>query len=183
MHRLFFALVPPEGATPQLVRAARIALDAAGPGARATSASRYHLTLRFLGGFPALPEEVAQAAAEAASAVHCAPFDLAIDRLGGFPGARVWWLGSSDVPGGLLDLHARLGDALAAHGVAVDGHDGFTPHLTIVRGVRGTPPLRAIEPVAWRVDAFVLLHSSPGQGYAELGRWPLRRGAGLNRGG
>jgi len=170
-HRLFFALWPDAALRAQLADAAdRVEAEHA-PGGRALRPERYHITLQFLGEFSPLPAGLVEAACAAAGRVPFEPFDLVLDRVGSFSGSRVWWLGCSDVPHALQRLHGTLGAALAADGIPVRAHPGFTPHLTIRRNVRRQTAPRPIAPIAWRVDRFVLIDSDPRLGYVHRAGW------------
>lgn len=137
--------------------------------ARRVHEAHLHLTLHFLG---TVDEATVAAARQAASAVHAHAFDLVIDRVGAFAQARVGWLGCTQVPPALLALHGRLGDALRAQNVSVDGRP-YAPHVTVVRGLRTARADGAIPPIPWRVDAFSLMESHPERGYVDLDRWAL----------
>lgn len=187
MHRLFFALAVPDSARAEVRAAADRALAAA-PRARAVAPARYHLTLHFLGSFATPQVDLVRRASVAAACVVAPPFELVIDRVGGFPRAGVWWLGCEATPPGLDALHAALGNALADAGIAVHRHESFTPHLTIARGATSAPRASQIPPIGWRVQSFALLGSASGDpdaahGYAELGRWALDAPEPLSRAG
>lgn len=177
MHRLFFALDVPDSGRADVRAAADRALAAA-PHARPVAPARYHLTLHFLGSFATPQVDLVRRASVAAACVVAPPFELVINRAGGFPRARVWWLGCETTPPGLDALHAALGNALADAGISSHRHESFTPHLTIARGATSAPRALQISPIAWRVQSFVLLGSASGdphaaRGYEELGRWAL----------
>lgn len=170
-HRLFFALWPDAAVRARIDAAATHAFaDASAARARQVRAERLHLTLHFLGAVPAPALDTALAAG---GAVEAARFELVLDRAGGFARARVAWLGTSDVPDALIALHARLGEALVARGLPVESR-AFTPHVTVRRSVRGAVAEATIEPIAWPVEAFVLIDSRADRGYVEVGRWRLR---------
>ncbi|SDY25612.1 2'-5' RNA ligase [Lysobacter sp. yr284] len=179
LHRLFFALWPDAGTRAQ-IRERALALEAAQrPGGRLIGAHRYHLTLQFLGDFAELPQALAQRAGAAAAAVRADAFDFALDRAGSFANRDIpWWLGSAEPNPALAALWDRLGVALARQGVkVVASHRAHAPHVTIVREAgHGLSPPLAIEPLAWRIDRFVLLHSVLGKRneYSLLGEWPLQ---------
>lgn len=173
-HRLFFALWP-EPSTRKAVHAVASRLEQEGrPGGRATAASRYHITLQFLGDYSPLPRALVDAACDAAAGVDAPAFDLVLDTVGRFGGSRVWWLGCSRTPDGLARLWTRLSVALAEREVPVRSHPTFTPHLTIRRNARHRPRDQPVEPITWRVDRFVLIDSRAGAEYREIGAWPLR---------
>jgi 2'-5' RNA ligase len=106
-------------------------------------------------------------------------FRLELDRLGCFERARVLWLGPSRQPQALAMLQANLGERLAEVGYRA-GFDRYRPHVTLARKLRSLPggltlPDGAL-PVAWPVDAFVLIESvdtPAGVDYRVLERYPL----------
>lgn len=175
-QRLFFALWPDlalrrgiAATTKQLEATHRI-------GGRALPPARYHLTLQFLGDFDRAAEAVIDAAINAADEVRLPGFELQLDRAGSFGGTRVGWLGPARVPPALSALAAVLGLALDRHGVPreSDGQGSWTPHVTVLRGMRRTLPALDIAPLAWAVDGFALVRSQPGQGgYDVLQHWAL----------
>ncbi|QWP74853.1 RNA 2',3'-cyclic phosphodiesterase [Lysobacter sp. K5869] len=177
LHRLFFALWP-DADTRAGIRERAQALEAAQrPGGRMIGAHRYHLTLQFLGDFDPLPQSLAERAAAAAATVRTAAFDLVLDRAGSFANRDIpWWLGSAQPDPGLTLLWDRLGVALAKHGVkVVASHRAHAPHVTIVRQAERGLATTPVEPLRWRIDRFVLLHSELGRRneYSLLGEWRL----------
>lgn len=169
-HRLFFAAWPGPQVRARIDAAAQSLAREAGLRGRCVRAERLHLTLHFLG---VVPECGLAAALEAGADVEAPPFELVLDRAGGFPNARVAWLGCTSPPQALRDLHARLRNALLARDLPVDSR-AYAPHVTVQRGVREQMPGVGVGPIVWPVDAFVLIDSRPDRGYVELGRWPLR---------
>lgn len=177
LHRLFFALWPDAGARAAMRERALALESAQRPGGRPIGAHRYHLTLQFLGDFDQLPQSLAERAAAAAATVRAAAFDLVLDRAGSFANREIpWWLGSSEPDPRLGQLWDRLGVALAKHAVKVAaGHRAHAPHVTVVRGAERALAPTPVEPLAWRIDRFVLLHSELGRRneYSVLGEWRL----------
>ncbi|NUO75143.1 MAG: RNA 2',3'-cyclic phosphodiesterase [Lysobacter sp.] len=177
IHRLFFALLPDEATCARVAACASALRDRHQAGGRLIGAHRYHLTLQFLGDADRFEEQRAQAAQAAAADVVAGAFDLPLDRAGSFRNRSIpWWLGCERTPPELQALWERLGIALAKRGVRVEGGHSLTPHVTIVRDAAGAlhPPVQ-IEPIAWRVTDFALIHSQLGSrnAYTVLGRWPL----------
>lgn len=135
-----------------------------------------HVTLRFLGPTlePGIPEA---AAAVRAAAAAVAPFEVALDGAGAFPGLvrpRALWIGIGDGAGGLAELAARLGSELVARGWPADERP-FRAHLTLARsdgvaaGARTAEGLIAAAAdlrVRWTVDRIVLFESVTGGGPA-----------------
>ena len=177
-HRLFFALWPEDGVRAAMHAAARTVESAYRPHGRMLGAHRYHLTMQFLGDFEELPEQVVHRAMAAAASVRMAAFELSVDRAGSFKNKEIpWWLGCGSESQELRALWDRLGIALAKAGVRIKtGHRVNAPHVTIVREATAHlhPPV-AIEPIAWRVADFALIHSQLGSrnAYTVLGQWPL----------
>jgi 2'-5' RNA ligase len=169
-HRLFFALWPDAAVRSRIQAAAEALAHDRAPRGRHVRTDRFHVTLRFLG---AVPDGGLEAALDAGQAIDAARFELVLDRAGGFSRARVAWLGCSNVPASLIDLHAQLHGALIARGLPVESR-AYAPHVTVQRDVRGAVAEAAIDAIAWPVDEFVLIDSRADGGYVEVGRWPLR---------
>lgn len=169
-HRLFFALWPDDTVRAALAAAVDRVAAFAGEGRR-TPASKYHLTLHFLGGWPAMPDAVVARCREAAAGVDCGGFHLVVDHAGHFAGARVGWLAPSG-NSGLDALWSALGHALDDAGIARRADETFSPHVTVLRGFRARVENAPVDPVSWPVQDFVLVHSHGGH-YEVVGRWPL----------
>lgn len=159
VRRLFFALWPPSPVVESLVRIAR---DYAGKfGGRATDKRTIHLTLAFLGDVPA---SGVPALVEAVHRISLPPFELSIDRLGGWAHNRLMWAGTTQVPDGLSALAEGLRACAQNLGYPLE-HRPYTPHITLVRKLPSfspEAPLPAIEPMRWSCDAFSLIDSRPG---------------------
>ncbi|KRD79462.1 RNA 2',3'-cyclic phosphodiesterase [Lysobacter sp. Root983] len=179
IHRLFFALMPDTATRERIAGLAPALRQRYQGGGRLIGAHRYHLTLQFLGDFGALPQAIAERAATAAQTLRLPAFELSLDRAGSFRNHAIpWWLGCEHPAPGLTELWERLGVALAKAGVRIEsGHRAHAPHVTILRDAERALAPTPIEPIAWRVDRFVLVHSllaAQGQSrYDILGEWPL----------
>lgn len=173
-HRLFFALWPDDEVRRRIDGAAAAIENAHAPGGRRLRRDRLHLTLQFIGDFAPLPDDLVEAARDAASRIECDAFALTLDQAGSFRGSRVWWFGCRECPAQLQALWDALGRALGDAGVPIKAHPQFTPHVTIQRNVRKPLQPVAIDPVEWPVSEFVLIDSRSEAGYVQLGRWPLR---------
>ena len=171
-RRLFFAVLPDAGA--------RVAVDALAcavaqaTGGRAPPASNLHLTLAFLGAVPAVHD-----ATLAAIGAHCArlasPFAFALDRVGHFRGARVAYAAPPAVPHALARIVRCLQAELRGAGLPVEDRP-FAPHVTLARRAARAPGPGPIAPIAWHVDALVLMISEPAPGgvrYRALDAWQL----------
>lgn len=176
--RLFFALYPDQ-ATAQ-----RIALTAQSLRARCAlkgkplEPERLHITLHHLGDTVGVPAQVVAAATQAAAGLSASAsaFDVVFEHAESFAGRsgnRPFVLRGE---AGLADLRGfqqALGVAMARAGLGRWVETRFTPHVTLLYDDQlvGT---QAIEPIAWRVNEFVLVHSLLGRHRHEmLGRWPL----------
>jgi 2'-5' RNA ligase len=134
------------------------------------------VTLHHLGNHVGLPPDIVRAAETAAAHVAMPPFGVAFDHACSFSGrARNLPLVLRAGTGALEALHAVIGERMAAAGLARWVKPGFVPHVTLLYDDRGIAP-QAIEPIAWTVHEFVLVHSLLGRGteHRVLGRWPLR---------
>lgn len=137
-----------------------------------THPADYHITLVFLGTFPAerlerLSEELA------AAARNTIPFSLASSGLGCFGHAdspRVLW---ANVAGGLEPLARLQNDVetrLTALGHVADNRP-YSPHITLARKFKGPKPPQAVitaaaqylqqQPADWLADELVLYASHP----------------------
>ena len=168
-HRLFFALWPDDG----LRAALASAVDAVGVGGRGrrVAVAKYHVTLHFLGGWPEFPAGIVEAARDAATRVRASAFELVVDHAGGFTRSRVGWLAPA-ANAGLDALWSSLGAALDAAEIPRRAAESFSPHVTVLRNVRGSIDPVPIQPLSWPVEDFVLVHSHGGR-YDVLDRWKL----------
>jgi len=168
--RLFFAAWP----APEVQRAlGKIARDAQPEcGGRAVPTGNIHLTLIFLGN---LPRHRVTALETIASSVRGHPFALTVDRLEYWRHNRIVWGGTRACPEALQALVARLQDALAGAAFRFDRRP-YVPHVTLLRNARRAPAEDRCPDVAWPVDGFALVESSPqerGRAYHVLRSWPL----------
>jgi 2'-5' RNA ligase len=96
--------------------------------------SNIHLTLKFLGDVTATRIPAVSSAVERAARLS-RTFEIEVGGAGCFPSAnrpRVFWVGLTAVPDGLVRLHALIEEELAGEGFAPDTRK-FSPHLTIGR--------------------------------------------------
>jgi 2'-5' RNA ligase len=168
--RVFYALVPPVPLQQTLGHLARaLALRVHG---RPVPAENIHLTLAFVGAWPASGLDTLL---DVGARVPGRGAEVTLDTLGGFRRAGVAWIGASTPPVALTALAALLERALCACGVAVDARP-FHPHLTLARHCHGPfAPVRT-GPFEWHVDAVTLMQSDTrpeGSRYTPIARWPL----------
>ena len=152
--RLFLALWP----DPAIRHALREQRDAwTWPrGASPVHADKLHVTLHFLGEVPS--ERVPEL--RQGFAVPFTPFTLSI----GLP--KLWPHGIAVLephtePPALLELHAKLSNALVALGLQPEAR-AYRPHVTLARraGHAIVPPQSA--PLTWQVDGYALVESNGG---------------------
>jgi 2'-5' RNA ligase len=168
-HRLFFALWPTDALRTSLADAAD-GVPAFETGRRIAEA-KLHLTLHFLGGWPALPRDVVTTASSAAAVVRARAFHLVIDRAGGFAGSRVGWLAPAG-NSGLDALWSQLDRALDEAAIERRAAPRFVPHVTVRRAMPSLALEVPVPPISWPVDGFVLVHGHDGR-YDVIGRWAL----------
>lgn len=173
VHRLFFALLPDAEARARMARVA----DSLKPihAARWLDPSRYHVTLHFLGDHAALRTDLVGGAMAAAAGVRRPAFECILDRVGSFHGARPPCVLQAAQPQATLQgLWEDLRLALAGAGQGARLGRGFVAHATLGYGRGAMLPVAAIEPIAWPVREFVLIHRVAGQpGWDILGAWSL----------
>lgn len=174
--RLFVALDPPAS-----VREALAALQADVPGARWTPTEKMHLTLHFLGN---VAEETVPPLETALAGVEGHAFSLTVEGLSAFPSARSArvLVAEMDTPPELAALHARIGAALEALGMATERRP-YRPHLTLARlkapdreAVR-TFLAQPVPALSFAVEAFHLYQSQlhpKGARYTRLRTFTLR---------
>lgn len=176
VDRLFFALWPDEATRSDLTDAATYLRHKLRPTGRWIGPHRYHLTLHFLGDYPALPTALAQRAMDAAATVQAQQFKLRIDRAGSFSNRSIpWWLGPEHTPVELKQLWRAIRDALQAHSVPYDTKLRLAPHITVLRDAAQVLPPVPVPEVEWRINRFALIHSHLGEAsaYRVLGTWNL----------
>lgn len=166
-RRIFFALWPDDATRGAIERTARRAVRLSG--GRPTAKRNLHVTVAFLGMLE--PAQLEQAAS--VPPIDVGPFDLELDRLGFFEGARALWLGPSNVPPQLTALEQRLWDGLERHGFEREPRI-YLPHVTLARKARAVD--EPIAPIRWRAERLTLVESLPlprNVHYEPLRDWPL----------
>lgn len=160
--RLFLALWP-DAAVREALRTWRDAWTWP-RGASPAATGKLHMTLHFLGNQPRerLPELLD------GFAVPFTPFGLRLDQ------AALWHNGIAVLapqvaPQPLLDLHARLAQALTGLGLQPEAR-AYRPHVTMARRAAGAGLPPGGEQLDWQVDRYAVVKSRPGNdgGYAVL---------------
>jgi 2'-5' RNA ligase len=173
MARLFFALWPDAQTAQRLAQIGRhLAAEAGG---KPVAPGNIHLTVAFMG---EVPESRIDAAREAARARAFRAFDLELDLIGCFRGARVAWSAPSGSPSALAELVSGLEAALRDQGFPLEARP-FVAHVTLARKIARPVGTLGMEAVRWHVRELVLARTDFGTGrYAALDRWKLDRNGG-----
>lgn len=168
--RIFFALWPDDTVRSRLAGiAAGIALNRP---ARRVPTYNLHLTLHFIGNVYYEERDCLQ---QAAHGVHGNSFDLVIDNGGYFARPRVGWLGCSELPVALAELHESLGKALRDCNYRPEKR-AYQPHVTFARKLAQVPAVPEFAPLTWSVGEFVLIESvavDNGVQYRVIETYPL----------
>ncbi|MDH3759636.1 MAG: RNA 2',3'-cyclic phosphodiesterase [Gammaproteobacteria bacterium] len=168
--RIFFALWP-DDALRQVLKRAADTIPVQAP-ARRVADYNLHMTLHFIGNV-----ELAKLAClqQQARKVRAPAFDLCVDTQGCFGKARVAWLGCSEPPARLCQLHQELGRRLRRCEFQPEARR-YNPHVTMARKIRFIPADPDFEPLQWRVENFVLVESkfgADGVKYSVIETYPL----------
>ena len=156
--RLFFALWPDHRQRERL-------RDVVGPVAktvegRAVDRRNWHVTLVFIGAFPA--HRVAYLL-ERAQGVRVTPFRLIFDRLEYWARPRVASLCAATAPPELEDLVDRLRGIMLDLGLKTEDRV-FRPHITVARNARAFATERLTQRVTTEWSGFELMESVSGPG-------------------
>jgi len=166
-HRVFFALWPDDATRSAISRATRDVVRASG--GRPIAKERLHVTVAFLGELTAAGLD----AARGVPPISVGPFELVLDAVGIWPESKILWFAPSALPTALLELEARLWDALLELGFRSEDRE-YRPHVTLAR--RARPVEAGVEPVRFLASDLALVESFPdGRNvhYEVLERWPL----------
>lgn len=152
--RLFLALWPDDAVRDQL-RAWRDAWTWP-RGAAPVHTDKLHVTLHFLG------EQLSARLPEFLDGfqVPVEPFDLRFGRPE-LQRSGIAWIEPLSEPQALLDLHARLSDALVALGLAPEAR-AYRPHVTMARRANGAVMPAAGPAIDWAVSGYALVASRAG---------------------
>jgi RNA 2',3'-cyclic 3'-phosphodiesterase len=152
--RLFLALWPIDAVRDQL-RAWRDAWTWP-RGAAPVHTDKLHVTLHFLGDQPT----ARLAELLAGFQVPFSPFHLQFGRPA-LQRSGIAWIEPHDEPQGLLDLHARLSDALLALGLTPEAR-AYRPHVTMARRANGAVVPASGPAIDWAVGGYALVESRGG---------------------
>ena len=139
-------------------------------GGKAVPQAKIHLTLAFLGD---VDEERLEDAMLAPAGLEAAGFDMVLDQVGSFSGARVGWAGCRQPARGLADLQSALVRRLAKRGFVPDDRP-YAPHVTLARKIARPIARAAMPEIRWRARELALVRSELGKGsYSTLADWKL----------
>jgi 2'-5' RNA ligase len=167
-RRLFLALWPDDAVRHALLHWQTRHLPAA---VRWQHWDDLHMTLHFLG---AVDADRLDGLHRFADGVEADGFVLRLSEIGWWPGPRGLWCAPGEVPDGLVRLHGRLAEGLAALGLPVESR-AYRPHVTLARRVPEGGAGRLEPAVNWSVREWALCESRSGPPpvYRVLGRWRL----------
>ena len=120
-----------------------------------------------------MPDHAIHTACRAAGEIAVAPVVATLDNVLTLrSGAEPFPTALMGFNAGIRAFNKMLGERLVANGLRAGG--AINPHMTLFYAAEPVIP-RAIEPIRFKVDEFVLIHSVQGRGeHHVLGRWPLR---------
>ncbi|MDX3928197.1 MAG: 2'-5' RNA ligase family protein [Shinella sp.] len=173
---LFLAIVPDREAAR---RSAGIAADLNRRHAllgRLRPQAMMHVTMRSLGSYDVVPEELLFAISAAMPAVTATAFEIVLDHAMSFQNRRKkpLVLCSSLPLHPLFELRECLIDAMRAAGIKSRGEKKFTPHMTLFYPRESLPRTPIEQPLVWTAREFVLVQSVVGKSrHLRLDRWPL----------
>ena len=164
--RIFFALWPSALLREQLGNASKTILVK--HPARRVPDYNLHLTLHFIGN---VYRDQLVCMQQQARLIEARGFEFDIDCQGYFSKPRVAWLGCSEVPDALRELHHQLGQGLCHCDYQPESRRyhpesrRYHPHITVARKIKSISSCSNFESMRWRVDKFVLIESrSTGSG-------------------
>jgi RNA 2',3'-cyclic 3'-phosphodiesterase len=163
--RLFFALWPDVETTRQFAAAASaLKLQSGG---RLVRPGNHHLTLAFVG---EVPDARLAMLRQIGRSMLASRFALLCDGIEYWAASRVVVAAVRETPAPLLDLWARLNEAIGLPLVALRAH------VTLARKVAQASVLPAMSPILWRANHFSLVQSETGgaeSAYTVVDTWQL----------
>jgi RNA 2',3'-cyclic 3'-phosphodiesterase len=175
-HNFFLALMPDSQA---ILSANKVVADVrmqSGLVGRPIAPERLHVSLHPIPVYESQPELALAVARAAVGEVTATSFEVTFDQALSYrrhKESKAFVLSASKQRRlhGLKLFHQELGSALREIGCPVE--KSFTPHMTLLYD-RQIVPERRVNPVRWRVNEFVLIHSFVGESrYEILGSWRL----------
>jgi len=167
LHRLFFAIRPPEDARPYFLEEQR----RFGPG-RAVREEYLHLTTALSNDYQIFPSVLANRMLAIGDWVIADQFRVVLDQVVATRHSVA--MCASEKLRSFAALSRVLALGMIRAQVPIRAGWRSRPHATLLYR-RGEPLQQCIDPTSWTVTEFLLIHSHVGFGlHEELGRWPLR---------
>lgn len=156
--RLFFALWPDHRQRERL----RDVINSVAKTVEGRTVDRrnWHVTLNFIGAFPAHRVPLLL---ERAREIEVAPFRLVFDRLEYWPRPKVASLSAATVPPELQALVDAINGIIQDFGVTPEDRT-YRPHITVVRGARAFTTERLTQRITTDWSGFELMESVSGRG-------------------
>ena len=149
-QRLFVALWPDDDVVSRFLNLQEeLELERYG---RCTQPKNLHITLLFLGDVAAKEIELAKAHIQS---VDFNPFGIEFDRVGFWPGKRIFWAGCESSPAELTELVTEIREKLPE---CANSLHQFKPHVTLSRKNRKRIR-REMDPIPWHVTHCDLVRS------------------------
>lgn len=179
-YNLFFAVLPDQEPADRLETLARRLRSAHKLTGHPFEADRFHVSLQNIGEYSCLPNEVVDAAGQAAAGTKAEAFTVRFDRVGSFDaksGSFPLVLQGDEGLAALRDFHRQLAAALKNEGLGRFVSFNFTPHITLLYADRLIED-HPVEAISWQVKEFSLILSHIGESrYDFLGQWSLHGNA------
>ncbi|MEP7210209.1 MAG: RNA 2',3'-cyclic phosphodiesterase [Alphaproteobacteria bacterium] len=174
--RLFLATFPTEAAVRDIANLQARLKQSLGLWGKPLTADRLHITLCHLGDYAGLNDDVVTKARQAMAGQSFAPFDVTFDRVASFANRarnKPFVLQGKEGVAATEAFQKQLCDQLKGAGLGKWAKP-YTPHATLLYDNQNVPE-QVVDPIAWRVAEFVLVHSELGKTrHHILERWPLR---------
>lgn len=166
LHRLFFAVRPPEAARPYFLDEQRYF----GPGLPVRE-EHLHITAVISNDYAVYPSAVEKRMISVGKSVVAERFPIILDQVAASGHSVV--MCPSEPLRSFVGLYRLLVLGMMRIGVPIRAGWRSSPHATLLYR-RGKPFRFSIDPMSWMVNEFVLIHSHVGfTEHRELGRWPL----------
>ena len=166
LHRLFFALLPPDGAIDYIASEQR----RFAPG-HLVFPRHFHITSGILSDYPVFPRACAERMIRAGDSISPQAIRVILNLVAA--SSRSIALRPSETVPALHVFQRVLAAAMRDAGLSMRPHWRFNPHMTLLYryGLRFAVP---VDAVSWLATEFVLVDSLVGLTHHEiLKRWPL----------
>jgi len=160
--RIFFALWPEDEVREKLIKTFNSSGFSKQTGQK-FKPENLHLTLHFLGNVSAQKYTCVMNAAEK---LTFNSFELVLNKFDVFQKAKIFYMGMTDTPQGLVVLQSRLGEVLSGCDFQPESRI-FTPHVTLVRKIKSFTIENVADEINWQVKRFALVESLPAEGGVE----------------